>query len=117
MNYFEVILAIGTVIGLSCGQLFFKLAGQTLAGEGPLVERVLWNTHLLVALLIYASATAAWVSLLSRVPLNVAYPFTALAFVVVPLLSALFLGEALRWQTMAGALLILTGVWVSTRGI
>jgi drug/metabolite transporter (DMT)-like permease len=59
-------------------------------------------------------ATGLWVALLREVPLSVAYPFVALAFFLVPLMGHWVLGEALRWQTLAGAAVIVAGVWVCT---
>ena len=50
---------------------------------------------------------------LKATPLRIAYPFAALAFFIVPVLSHFFLGEDLHWNTFAGAFLIALGVWVS----
>jgi drug/metabolite transporter (DMT)-like permease len=48
--------------------------------------------------------------LLKTLPLNVAYPFVGLAFVIVPLLAAFFLDEPLDWRHLAGGALIASGV-------
>jgi drug/metabolite transporter (DMT)-like permease len=112
----HIALAILTVIGLSAGQIFFKLAAGRLNLPDSWWERIVLNPYLYIALTIYALATATWIGLLSRVPLNVAYPFTALAFFVVPVIGHLFLSEALRWQTLLGAGFILVGVWISNQG-
>jgi drug/metabolite transporter (DMT)-like permease len=72
------------------------------------------NKYLFAALVVYALATGLWVALLREVPLSVAYPFVALAFFLVPLMGHWVLGETLRWQTLAGAAVIVAGVWVCT---
>ncbi|MDB5881691.1 MAG: hypothetical protein JWP43_1569, partial [Ramlibacter sp.] len=77
-------------------------------------ERVVLNKYLFAALVVYALATGLWVALLREVPLSVAYPFVALAFFLVPLMGHWVLGETLRWQTLAGAAVIVAGVWVCT---
>ena len=56
-----------------------------------------------------------WLLVLRKVPLNLAYPFVALAFIFVPVLGHYLLGEPLRLQSLLGAALIGLGVWVSVR--
>lgn len=115
MNAGQIVLATLTVTGLAVGQILFKLAA-TAAGSGPTVAGITVSGHLLAGLAIYACATGLWLLLLRTAPLSVAYPFLALAYVVVPLIAAWWLGEALRWQTLAGAVVIVLGVWLSSRG-
>lgn len=115
MNASQILLAALTVAGLAIGQILFKLAA-TAAGSGPTVAGITVSGHLFVGLAIYVVATGLWLLLLRTAPLSVAYPFLALAYVVVPLMAAWWLGEALRWQTLAGAVIIVFGVWLSSRG-
>jgi undecaprenyl phosphate-alpha-L-ara4N flippase subunit ArnE len=102
-----------TVLALSAGQILFKLAssGFELSGAG-LISNVL-NIRLVLALLVYAFATIMWLLVLKSTPLRVAYPFTALAFFIVPVLAHFLLGEKVGWNTFAGAGLIAGGVWIS----
>lgn len=113
MSTRQVWFLILTVVGLSIGQVLFKLAAREMRPGDTLVQQVFLNPWLYVALLVYVVATVFWVALLRQVPLQLAYPFVAMAFFVVPLLGWLFLGESLRWQNFAGAGLILTGVCVT----
>jgi drug/metabolite transporter (DMT)-like permease len=109
----HLILTLLTVLALSVGQVLFKLAARDLAGTEPLINQILVNQYLWVALAVYGLATAFWVGLLRYVPLHVAYPFVALAFLFVPLLGHWFLNEPLRWQSLAGSLVIAIGVWIT----
>ena len=102
-----------TVLALSGGQILFKLAARDMREGEPLVQQVLLNFWLYVALAVYGFATIFWIVLLRQVPLSVAYPFAALAFFFVPVLAHFGLGEPVRWQTFAGAAIIFVGVWVS----
>lgn len=68
---------------------------------------------LIIALTIYAIATVLWVAVLRITPLNQAYPFVAIAFFIVPLLSWVFLDEPLKLKTFIGAAVILLGVYIS----
>jgi len=109
----QLCFVVFTVLALSVGQILFKLAARDMRPGDPWLEQVALNAWLYVALAVYGVATIVWVLLLRHVALQLAYPFVALAFFFVPLLAHWILGEALRWQTFAGAGLILLGVWIS----
>ncbi len=115
MTVTKLLLGLACAFGMSAGQIFFKLAAlsPSPACGNPLLQRIL-SPHLLTALLIYAFTTGVWLWLLRLIPLNRAYPFMALAFLFVPLLGAVFLGEKLEYKTIAGGLIILLGVYIST---
>jgi drug/metabolite transporter (DMT)-like permease len=110
-QHFTLILL--TVLALSVGQVLFKLAARGLIGTEPLVQQILVNHYLWIALAVYGVATAFWIGLLRQIPLHIAYPFVALAFLFVPILGYSFLNEPLRWQSLLGALVIAIGVWIS----
>ncbi|WP_325344848.1 EamA family transporter [Xylophilus sp.] len=101
------------MLALAVGQVLFKLAARNMVDAAPLVQQILFNGHLWVALAVYAVATAFWIVLLRHIPLALAYPFVALAFFFVPLLGHWLLQEPLRWQNMVGGMFILLGVWIS----
>lgn len=113
MSLQNYLLSIVTVLALSVGQILFKLAARGLGGDGPMLQQIMANHFLWMALFVYALATGMWVALLRQMPLNVAYPFVALAYFLVPVLGHFFLHEVLRWQSLVGALVIILGVWIS----
>ena len=110
----EAVLIVAVVVGMAAGQIFFKLAALAMPrGEGS--SFILWrfiNPYFLTALAIYMGTTFLWVWVLRTVPLNLAYPFMALAFFLVPLLSSFFLGEPFGARHLLGNLLIFTGIVV-----
>jgi len=63
----------------------------------------------------YFISFVLWVYALSKVALGIAYPFTALTFVLVFLLSFLVLGEAVSRLEVVGLILILSGFLVMFR--
>jgi len=67
------------------------------------------NIRVGTGLLIYAVATVAWIFALSRLPLNLAYAFTALTFILVYAGSAMLLHEQIRPWPLLGVALIATG--------
>jgi len=60
-------------------------------------------------------ASLAWMAAMTRFPLNYAYPFMSLAFVIVMILGVLFLGEALSLRKVLGTLLVMAGLIVIAR--
>ena len=104
------------VICISIGQLLFKKAAAALPETlSPLA--LLTNGWLIASLALYGFTTLGWVWILRHAPLHLAYPFMGLAFLIVPTLAWLLLGEPIGWQTLAGGTLILAGVALaSTNG-
>ncbi len=95
---------------LSTGQILFKKAA--LVDQGGGLFAALTNYWLLLALILYAIATVLWIWLLRTVPLSIAYPFTALGFILVPLAATLVFGEELGWRFAIGSFLVITGIVV-----
>lgn len=114
MTILQILGALATVLALSVGQVLFKLASGKLdfADQGFWAS-TLFNLPLMSALVVYGGATFAWLLVIKNVPLRTAYPFVALAFVIVPVLSYYFLGESLSVKTFIGAAFIFIGVCVS----
>ena len=104
---------LATVFALSVGQVLFKLAALQMQDHHSLAQRFILNPYMVAAAVVYGGATIVWVSLLRQVPLQVAYPFVALAFFFVPIMGCFVLQEPVRWQTLAGALVIMVGIWIS----
>lgn len=65
---------------------------------------------LLVAGSMYAISSGLWVWALRSVEISKAYPYFALGFVFVPILSSLLFGEILTLRYGLGVLLIVIGV-------
>lgn len=97
------------VVGISIGQLLFKKAAAALP-EVISLTGLLQNWWLMAALVLYGITTLGWVWVLRHAPLHLAYPFMGLAFLIVPTLAWMFLGEPLHWRTLAGGALIMAGV-------
>ena len=56
-----------------------------------------------------------WMTVLNQADLSFAQPFTALSYVSVGILSAIFLGEAVDSQQMVGVAFVIAGVWFISR--
>ncbi len=97
------------VLCISIGQLLFKKAAADLPTTLSLMG-LMQNGWLIAALTLYGITTLAWIWILRQAPLHLAYPFMGLAFLIVPTLAWLLLGEPIGWRTLAGGALILAGV-------
>ena len=107
---FAVLLVVALMVA---GQLMFKATAIAWQAEGTWYSaKVL--ARLLPSLAIYAFVTLAWIWVLQHVALGRAYPFMALAFVFVPILSGWFFGEQYGWRYYIGVLLICGGVIIAT---
>lgn len=114
MSLNQLLFSLLTVFGLSVGQVLFKLAARDIVFTPMGVVHSVLNPKLILALFVYMLATGMWLYVLKQVPLRVAYPYAALAFVFVPVMGKFILGEGLYWNTFLGALFIFVGVWISS---
>lgn len=117
MSIFNTALILVCVLGISIGQVLFKLASPSFpqAITAGSIMAFVFNKYLFSALVIYGLATFLWVYALKLVPLSVAYPFMALAFVIVPLLGVVFLNEPFNLRNIFGTMLIISGILVIGR--
>ena len=113
MSVLQTALILITVLLLSIGQILFKLAAAEIVMSSAGFLPSLLNLKVLLAFAVYFTATIFWLIALKDVPLRVAYPFAALAFVIVPTMAHFLLGESLSWNTYVGAGIICLGVIVS----
>ncbi|MEM1048360.1 MAG: hypothetical protein AAGL24_19575 [Pseudomonadota bacterium] len=114
----NVLQLVSFAVLLSIGQLLFKRAALQVAdvsAVGALLKLALSPT-LWAALVLYGVATLLWVLILRTTPLSLAYPFVALGFVILPVLSWWLFDEALGWHVLVGTVLIVSGVLVVTLG-
>jgi multidrug transporter EmrE-like cation transporter len=95
------------------GQILLKLAMNkhgaiqfTLSG----LINLLSEPVLIIALMMHVVALIIWLQVLSKIPLSTAYPILAITYVIVPVLSVLFLKESIQQSQLIGMFLVLVGV-------
>ena len=98
---------------MAFGQILFKKAA-IVSSASPIWPGLL-NPWMFAALALYAGATLLWVIILRTTPLSVAYPFAALAFVIVPLAARFLFAEPLDGRYALGVMFILAGVILTSR--
>jgi drug/metabolite transporter (DMT)-like permease len=117
MSLRSILLTLSCVVLIAIGQLLFKTAAAQWRVEGwswaTLTGFV--SPVMLLALFIYGFATLLWVYVLRTVPLATAYALFSLAFLIVPVLAWLVLGERISANTLLGGAIIVVGVIVAVR--
>ena len=115
MSAGSLLLVIFAVVAASTGQLMLKHGMQVAVAQahrsnGSLVTAAATTPWVLLGLAVFAVSAVAWLGALSRVPLNVAYPFNAVGYLVVLIASVLVLHERANIWTWAGSLLVVSGL-------
>ena len=107
-----IIITIACVFGISLGQMLFKKAALAIPAAASW-QHWMFNGWLITALALYGITTLVWIWVLRHAPLHLAYPFMGLAFLIVPCLGWMFLGEPIRIPTLVGGALILAGIAIT----
>jgi drug/metabolite transporter (DMT)-like permease len=99
----------------ACGQLMLKygMQGATARAHhtgGSLVIAAATSPWVLGGLAVFAVSAVAWLGVLSRVPLSIAYPFNALGYIAILTASIFILHERATLLTWAGSLLVVSGL-------
>lgn len=114
---FNIGLLTGFALLLAAGQFMFKFAAQNSPNLSSLQGFIglALSPWLWIALTLYGAATVLWIFILQRIPLSLAYPFSALGFIIVPLGAWLVFHEPLTLRYGLGMALILGGLIVLSR--
>ncbi len=96
------------------GQILFKLSSQSLVVEKGFLDLLssLVTWEFILALFFYGVSTFLWVILLKYVPLNRAYPFVALSFVLLPIASYFLFQEPLTTRYWVGLGFFMAGLYL-----
>lgn len=71
------------------------------------------NKWMFMVLATYGVATIIWTMVLRTLPLSTAYPFVALAFILVPLVGVVMFGEKFTTTQWLGTALIFVGIYLA----
>jgi len=119
MTYWWLIaLSISTGVA---GQTAIKLgvsqpqAAGNASGIFALVHMILTSPWVLLGLTLYGVGAVAWIAVLARLDLSLAYPLLALNFVLITLSSRMILGETVPTMRWIGMLVICVGIVIVAR--
>ncbi len=111
-----------TIILTVYGQMVVKWQVSGLGDLPPgLIDKIIFvlrqylNPWVISALFAAFLASASWITAMTQLELSFAYPFMSLAFVLVLILSAAFLGEAFTLNKIVGTGVIIFGLVIIVR--
>lgn len=119
LHLHPVVLILVAVSFGAIAQLLLKtgidsVKGDTVGFTG-LIIAAFTNLRVLVGFVLYAFGSVLWIVVLSKAELSYAYPMIALAYVVVTILSKVFLHEEVTLVRWSGLALICCGVFLISR--
>jgi multidrug transporter EmrE-like cation transporter len=118
-----IVLILASVLTTACAQLFLK-AGMSSArvqcaisqGISPrAIAQVAIDPLVVAGLFLYFGAALAWLFVLSKVQVSLAYPFVALGFVLTTLAGRFIFNEPLSSTRIFAVILICLGVSLLAR--
>ncbi len=90
----------------------FGLGLSSLLQIGP---RVAMNPFVLAGLASYVVSVGAWLVVLSRVDVSIAYPMVSLGYIITVILGKVLFNETVTAQRMLGVAIICLGVLIVAR--
>ncbi len=76
------------------------------------ILKVALNPNIWIGFIGFGGGSLFWLSVISRVPLSLAYPMLGLNYIIIAVESWIFLGESLNLMHFAGAVIVGIGVAV-----
>lgn len=107
------LLLLGNIVLLVTGQVLFKV-GLSRAG-GLNWGKLVTSPAVLGGMMLYVVATVFWFIVLSRLPLSVAYPMQAFAYVLALIPAYFVFHESITPSKIVGVAVILFGVYLLAR--
>jgi len=92
-----------------------KIGNVNLSEVGSVLIKVMSNGYILTALVVFCVAFFLWLLVLSKFDLSFAYPLVSIGYILVALVSFVFLKENLSLMRWVGIILIAVGSFVVTR--
>jgi len=116
MNPLLVLVILATVslsavaqVALKAGVSSPAIAAGASNSAMALILAVAGSPFIWLGLGIYGGSVLAWMWVLSKVEVSVAYPFVGVSFVLTAIMGAMFLHENVTPLRVAGTLLVATG--------
>lgn len=109
-----LLLGINIILGV-VGQFLMKFGVNKVGGLEELgllkfMTTAFLSPFIILGLGFYAFSAILWVIMLSKLDLSVAYPALSIGYILVLLVSMLFLGEQVSLIRFAGIFLIMLGI-------
>jgi drug/metabolite transporter (DMT)-like permease len=119
----DILLIVFSVLLASLGQLVLKLGMikvgriSSFASAPSMIFAALLSPIVLGGLALFGISALAWMVVLSRVKLSIAYPMVSLGYIVAVVFAWRIFHEPIKPVTIAGCLTIILGVFLISRGM
>jgi len=113
LNIFGLVLL--SLLFISSGQMLFKYV-SILLNKKDEVGMITVIFYGLLSFFVSGMGTVVWMYILRFIELNKIYPYMALTFIFVPIMSYFLYSEKLSIQYFFGLLFIIVGLYVITKG-
>lgn len=115
--YLILISIAASVVGQTVIKLGVSQPENSGAGGGilSLIATILTSPLILAGLFLYGVGALAWIAVLARMDLSYAYPFLALNFVLIVVVSRFALHETVPLERWIGVMIICVGIVVVAR--
>lgn len=107
----------GALFFTTAAQVFFKLAGLNTIEQTGFTDAWILNLWLWAAFAAYTVSVAFWLFALRYLPLSLAYPWTAMVYVLVPLISWILFNDVLSLRYLLGMTCIVGGIFITNSGM
>ena len=101
----------------------WKMRAFDLGSHPGLIEKftfafsMLFNPYIMLSIFLTLMSGLSWMIAMTRFEISYAYPFTALGFVLIFFFSALLFHETITAEKVIGAVLIVAGIYVTSRSL
>lgn len=113
MNKLELVsITAGCALLGAIGQLFFKLGSATSSLN---ISSLILNWQIVLGIFFYAVATISFILILKKADLSLLYPIVATSYIWVAIFSLFLLKEKLFLYNWLGILLIIGGVYLTSK--
>lgn len=112
------LIIISSIACSALAQIMLKLGMGKVVIENITLEsllRLFFNPFILAGMFLYVTAMLIWLYVLKNVEVSYAYPFTALGFILVMVISYFFLAEQITLLRLAGIGLIVGGIFLISK--
>lgn len=109
-----LMLAISIVLNVA-GQLLLRRAAMAGSAPDAAVAKAYLSPYFVGGVAMLGFSMLLWVQVLRKMPLTLAHPISAIAFILVPVGARVLWGEPLTLLRMIGILVILAGVVIVAR--
>ena len=122
INHFYILLSISFAV---CSQLIIKWKMssfsfnnyETMIDKFAFAFSMLLNPYIILSIIFTLLSGISWMIVMTKFEISYAYPFTILGLIFVTVFSVLFFGESINIYKVFGILLIVSGIFVISKGM